>query len=233
MTKNNKNRYQTYSEIKKTYLHGLIKNIIINARKRFFIKLKNLTNYNVNNTILDIGTTPSTDVEQNIFLENTRDNFNITCLSNQDCSLLKKKYPNVKDFIIGDGKKTMFLDNSFDIVHSNATIEHIGSYINQSYFVKECLRISKKFVFIQTPNRYYPIDFHTAIPLIHWLPKKIHRKILKLIGLSFYSSEQNLNLMTNKDLIKICNELKVKKFRLIKQKLFFFTSNLILFIEKK
>jgi len=233
MTKNNKERYQTYSEIKNNYFHGIIKQIIKNARQEFFVKFKNLTGYNTNNTVLDIGTTPSTDIEQNIFLENTKDNSNITCLSNQDCSLLKNKYPNVKDFIIGDGKKTNFSDNSFDIVHSNATIEHVGSYINQSYFVKECLRISKKFVFIQTPNRYYPIDFHTAIPLIHWMPKKIHRKILNLIGLSFYSSELNLNLMTNNDLVKICEELKIINFRIIKQKLFFFTSNLILFIEKK
>ncbi len=232
MTENNKDRYQTYSEVKKTYLHNLIKKIIISARERFFIKLKNLTNYNLNNSVLDIGTTPSTDIEQNIFLENTKDNLNITCISNQDCSLLKKKYPNVKDFKIGDGKKTEFLDNSFDIVHSNATIEHVGSYTNQTIFVKECLRISKKFVFIQTPNRYYPIDFHTTIPLIHWLPKKTHRKILKLIGLKFYSSEENLNLMTNQDLIKICKDLKIKNFKIIRQNLFFFTSNLILFIEK-
>ena len=102
MTENNKDRYQTYSEVKKTYLHNLIKKIIISARERFFIKLKNLTNYNLNNSVLDIGTTPSTDIEQNIFLENTKDNLNITCISNQDCSLLKKKYPNVKDFKIGD-----------------------------------------------------------------------------------------------------------------------------------
>ena len=229
---NNKDRIQTYSESKKTYLHSLIKNVTINARQKFFERFIKLTNYNINNSILDIGTTPSVDDEQNIFLENTKNNLNITCLSNQDCSVLKNKYPNVKDFIIGDGKKTKFLDNSFDIVHSNATIEHVGSYINQLKFIEESVRISKKFVFIQTPNRYYPIDFHTTIPLIHWMPKKIHRKILKLIGLEFYSLEDNLNLMSKNDIIKICKMLKIKKFKIIKQRLIFFTSNFILLIEK-
>ena len=228
----NKDRIQTYSDSKKTFLHSLIKNVTINARQKFFNKFRKLTNYNINKTVLDIGTTPSMDDEQNIFLENTKNNLNITCISNQDCSVLKNKYPNVKEFIIGDGKKTKFLDNSFDIVHSNATIEHVGSYTNQLKFIEESVRISKKFVFIQTPNRYYPIDFHTTIPLIHWLPKKIHRKILNFIGLEFYSLEDNLNLMSKNDIIKICKILKIKKFKIIKQNLLFFTSNFILLIEK-
>ena len=232
MTKNNQDRIQTYSESKKTFLHSIIKKITINARQQFFTKFLKLTNYQIQNSVLDIGTTPSKDDEQNIFLENTKNNVNITCLSNQDCRVLKDKYPNVKDFIIGDGRKTKFLDNSFDIIHSNATIEHVGSFTNQSMFIQECVRISKKFVFIQTPNRYYPIDFHTTIPFIHWLPKKIHRKILSYIGLKFYSMEENLNLMSKKDLDKICKNLKVRNFKIINQNLLFFTSNLILFIEK-
>ena len=232
MIKNNKDRIQTYSESKKIFLHSIIKKITINTRQQFFSKFVKLTNYQIENSILDIGTTPSEDDEQNIFLENTKNNKNITCISNQDCRVLKDKYPNVKDFIIGDGKKTKFPDNSFDIVHSNATIEHVGSFTNQSMFIQECVRISKKFIFIQTPNRYYPIDFHTAIPLIHCLPKKIHRKILSYIGLEFYSLEENLNLMSKKDLHIICKNLKVRNFKILKINLFFLTSNLILFIEK-
>ena len=88
---------------------------------------------------------------------------------------------------------------SFDIVHSNATLEHVGSYNNQIAFVKEASRISKNHVFIQTPNRFYPIDFHTNLPLVHWLPKKIHRKILRIFIIywikNFYSMEENLNLI--------------------------------------
>jgi len=44
-------------------------------------------------------------------------------------------------------------------------------------FVKEALRISEKYVFITTPNRNFFLDLHTAIPIIHWLPKKMFRKI--------------------------------------------------------
>jgi hypothetical protein len=92
----------------------------------------------------------------------------------------QNKYP----FLIikkGDGRNTNLPDNFYEIVHSNATIEHVGSFDNQIKFVRELYRISKKIIFIQTPNRYFPIDFHTLLPFLHWLPKKMHRKILEKI----------------------------------------------------
>ena len=227
-----KHRIQTYSESKNSFFYKLIKKIILDARENFFKHFIHFTEYNDNQSLLDIGTTPSFDIEQNIILEKTKNNKNITCLSDQDCSILEKKYPNIKDFIIGDGTNTNFKDMSFDIVHSNATLEHVGSYNNQIAFVKEALRISKNHVFIQTPNRFYPIDFHTNLPLIHWLPKKIHRKILRFIGLNFYSTEENLNLLSKSNLINICKKLDIKNFKIIKHKLLFMTSNLILVIKK-
>ena len=94
------------------------------------------------------------------------------------------------------------------------------------------IRISKESVFIQTPNRFHPIEFHTILPFIHWFPKKIHREILKYIKFDFYSKEKNLNLLSVKDLKNICKILKVKQYKIFKIKLFFFTSNLILVIHK-
>ena len=134
----------------------------------------------------------------------------ITCLSNQRLSLIKKKFPQIKT-IIGDGRKTKFPNNTFDIVHSNATIEHVGKFKNQIKFVKEAFRISKKYVFITTPNRYFPLDLHTAIPIIHWLPKKIHRIILRMIGHKFLSQEKNLNLLNLNDLKKNLSNYSNKK----------------------
>ena len=232
MDKITKHRIQTYSESKKSLFHYFFKKITLNARNKFFEYFKNSTAYDENKSILDIGTTPSLDEEQNIILTKTINNNNITCLSNQDCKKLSKKYTNIKEFIIGDATKINFQNNSFDIVHSNATIEHVGSYQNQISLIKETFRVSKKYVFIQTPNRFYPIDFHTTLPLIHWLPKNIHRKILKFFRLNFYASEENLNLLSENDLKNICEELNLKKFKIIKHKLLFLTSNLILIIEK-
>ena len=223
----------TYYEGKKFKLVNYIfEKIAYKARNKFFEILLNNTNYSKRKTIIDIGTTPSLDEVQNIILSKIKNNKNVTVLSNLDCKILLQKFPNIKKVVIGDGRKTNLPNNYFDIVHSNATIEHVGSHKNQLRFIKECIRISKKYVFIQTPNKFFPIDFHTLLPIIHWLPKKIHRKILKTIGLNFYSLEKNLNLLTLKDLIIFCEKLNIKKFKIIKYKLFFLTSNLILIIEK-
>ena len=232
MTEIKKHRHETYSEAKKSFLYKIFQKITLKARNEFFNLFLVNNNYSKDKSIIDIGSTPSLEREQNIFLENIKDNQNVTCLSNQDCRILKKKYKNIKNILIGNAKNTMLENDSFDIVHSNATIEHVGSFENQVSFVKEMFRISNESIFIQTPNRFYPLDFHTILPFIHWLPKKIHRKILKFINLDFYSKEENLNLLSIKDLKKICKILNVKKYKIIEHKLFFLTSNLILIIYK-
>ena len=228
-----RSRRETYSESKKIkFINYIFEKIAKDARNEFFNILKKNAKYSKKKSIIDIGTTPSLDDVQNIILSKIKDNKNITCLSNLNCKILLKKYPNIKKILIGDGRNNNLPNNSFDIVHSNATIEHVGSYKNQLLFIKECIRISKKYVFIQTPNRFYPVDFHTILPFIHWLPKKIHRKILNIIGLNFYGLEKNLNLLSESDLINLCNELNIKNYKIIKYKLFFMTSNLILLIKK-
>ena len=119
--------------------------------------------------ILDIGTRPILDNHENFFLNHYKFPDKITCFSDQNLDKLKTNFPNLKT-IQGDGRNTSLPDRSYDIVMSNATLEHVGSYQNQSKFIKELYRISRKRCIISTPNRYFPIDSHTMIPLIHWLP---------------------------------------------------------------
>tara|TARA_B100000161_G_C33509369_1_gene395605 strand:+ start:243 stop:941 length:699 start_codon:yes stop_codon:yes gene_type:complete len=232
MSEIKKHREETYSEAKKSFLYTIFQKITLNARNEFFNLFLVNNNYSENKSVIDIGSTPSLEKEQNTFLQKVKDNPNVTCLSNQDCKILQKKYKNIKKVIIGDAKNTMLENNSFDIVHSNATIEHIGSFEEQVLFVKEMFRISKESIFIQTPNRFYPIDFHTILPFVHWLPKKTHRKILKYLKLDFYAEEKNLNLLDIRELKKICEILKITKYKILKYKLFFLTSNLILVAYK-
>ena len=82
---------------------------------------------------------------------------------------------------------------------------------------------------IITPNRYHPIDFHTQIPLIHWLPKTIHRKILSLIGLKFYAQEENLNLLSKNDLVKFLNNFSNIEYDIRYINLLGFKSNFLIF----
>lgn len=47
-------------------------------------------------------------------------------------------------------------------------------------------------------NRWFPIEMHSILPLVHWLPKKTFQKILCLLGKSDLACEENLNLLTIK-----------------------------------
>lgn len=160
-------------------------------------------------TILDVGVTGD--------LVNEADNYfekfylwpsKITALGIEDASYLEKKYPGLK-FVKADGKNIPFGDKTFDIVFSSATLEHVGSRENQKKFVEEILRVGKK-AFITTPNRFFPVEVHTGIPLLHFLPAKIYRKILRFLGLDFFAREENLNLLSRKELLEIIPENSVK-----------------------
>ena len=72
------------------------------------------------------------------------------------------------------------------------------------------IKLSKKIVIISTPYRYHPLEFHTKITFIHWLPKNIHRMILKKFNLVFYSKEENLNLLSKSDLSSFIKNEKIK-----------------------
>jgi hypothetical protein len=71
-----------------------------------------------------------------------------------------------------------FLDSSFDVVFTNAVIEHVGGPERQSAFVQECLRVARRAVFLAAPNRWFPYDTHLAIPLLHWFPRPLWKHLL-------------------------------------------------------
>ena len=207
----------------------------------FFLKLcrekiyknfnKKISNFKLVNKILDIGTSPVDNEYQNYLIHKYPYKKKITCISNVKLNKIKQRYPEIKTLQC-DGREIPLKNNSFDIVISNATIEHVGNKRNQTKFIKEAVRLSKKLVFISTPNRYFPIDFHTLIPLIHWFPKKIHRFILKKIGLDFFSKESNLNLLSDNELRNICENLKIKNYTINKIRILGFCTNLVLSINK-
>ena len=91
---------------------------------------------------------------------------------------------------------------------------------------KNIQKLSKKLFIITTPNRGYPLDFHTKLPFIHWLPKRIHRKILKSLGMNFFSEEKNLNLLSKRNIKDFLESLNIK-YEIINIKLLGITSNFI------
>lgn len=74
-------------------------------------------------------------------------------------------------YILGDGRRLPFGDQSIDLAFSNSAIEHVGNFADQSKFAAEMLRVGKK-VYCQTPCRLFPIDPHLSAFFLHWLPRR-------------------------------------------------------------
>jgi len=62
-----------------------------------------------------------------------------------------------------------FNANSFDIATANAVLEHVGSFEKQVLFVGELCRVARR-VFVTVPNKFFPVENHTALPLAHYQP---------------------------------------------------------------
>jgi len=62
-----------------------------------------------------------------------------------------------------------FQDKSFDVVFSNSVIEHVGGFKDQQRMADELKRVGKN-LFLQTPNRFFPVEPHFVFPLFQFLP---------------------------------------------------------------
>ncbi len=78
--------------------------------------------------------------------------------------------------VVGDARDLKFADSEFDLVFSNSVIEHVGSSLEKNKFARGCERVGKEF-FIQTPNRWFPIEPHIVTFFIHWLPRNLYKKL--------------------------------------------------------
>jgi hypothetical protein len=151
-------------------------------------------------TILDVGVTSDRSYDSSNYLEAWyADKGAIVAVGIDDAAFLEALYPGLR-FVAASGLALPFADQSFDVVHCSAVIEHVGSFERQCGLVAECCRVARRAVFMTTPNRWFPIEVHTVLPLVHWLPKPAFRALMRATGRAFFADENNLNLMSARDL---------------------------------
>ncbi|MCP2730359.1 methyltransferase domain-containing protein [Limnofasciculus baicalensis] len=208
-------------------LSGLGTKLSWYARQKMFKSLMEMADITPEITVLDVGVTSDRRLDCNFFEKLYPYPHKLTAVGLEDASFLEQDYPGLT-FVKTDGLRLPFPDKSFDLGVSFAVIEHVGSRDNQRAFIHELCRVSRT-CFITTPNRWYPIEFHTALPLIHWLPHSWFRQILRWLGKEFWAKEANLNLLSEKNMLSLFPvDAKVRKkhFRLLG-----LISNLVFYIE--
>jgi hypothetical protein len=202
------------------------------ARRKMYAVFIECTRIGPDETLLDVGVTADQTYEASNYVEAWYPHkHRITAVGLDDASFLETRYPGLT-FRRGNGLDLPFPDRHFDVVHSSAVLEHVGSADNQIRFIRELARVAKRAVFLTTPNRWFPVEFHTVLPLVHWLPKPTFRRLLSGTRYDFFASESNLNLLTGSELRALSAGLRGWTATQRSLRLLGWPSNLLLHLER-
>lgn len=129
--------------------------------------------------ILDVGGTPGLWVDNRAALP---DSLQVTFLNvhQVDTSALPGSIS-----VLGDARRmTQFPDASFDMCFSNSVIEHVGTLYDQLAMAAEVRRVGRGY-FVQTPNRYFPLEPHFHVPLWQFLPGPVREVAFRHLNLGW------------------------------------------------
>ena len=218
--------------------NGFMDRLIQRARMSIHEQFMTHVNPALSETILDVGASANPTFVASNYLEFACPGHDITALGlGAENEIWKNQYPCIP-YIQGNALELPFHDNSFDIVYSHAVIEHVGNFVNQVQMIREAMRVARRAIWITTPNRWHPVEFHTALPLLHWLPKTLHRHILTGLGRQYFATEDTLNLLDRNELNSILRMVEVSlsgkqilHSKIYKSKFLGFTGNLLLHIQ--
>tara|TARA_B100001093_G_C26645258_1_gene935019 strand:- start:311 stop:991 length:681 start_codon:yes stop_codon:yes gene_type:complete len=222
-----------YKKIYSYFHFDFFDKILKKKREDIYQQIIDKIDINRMNSILDVGTSSLDELESSNYLIKKFISKNKT-LSSISVDKINLDYFNnaLKKSITENFTKDETDKFSADLVISNATIEHVGEEMNQKKMIENIINLTKKYFVIITPNRFHPLEFHTKLPFIHWLPKKIHRYILKLMNFSDLALEENLNLVSINEFKAMLSKSTQIEYYFVKIKFLFFPSNIILIGKK-
>jgi 2-polyprenyl-3-methyl-5-hydroxy-6-metoxy-1,4-benzoquinol methylase len=200
---------------------SLFSNLSYISRKRKIDLFHKTFQLNEKTKILEIGSEINFNGIRGLQLIDTyqwKKNITASNISPEHINNIKKHYPEI-NAVVADASALPWPDKSFDIVFSNAVIEHMGDYAVQKKVAQEIMRVGKSW-FITTPNRWFPYEFHMRLPFVTWAPGTLYRQIGTILSynhdLHKYTQGiryDDLRLMTRRELKKCFPGSKVMKQR--------------------
>jgi hypothetical protein len=151
-------------------------------------------------SILDIGVSADDHIASNYFEKHYPYPGRICALGIDHLPDLPRQFPGLR-VVQGDARILPFADGSFDFVYSHAVIEHLGNREQQGQFLREAMRVARHGVLVTTPNRWHPMESHTGLPVLHYLPARVYRPVYRATGKGMYASEETLNLLSAGNLL--------------------------------
>ena len=95
--------------------------------------------------------------------------------------------------VVGDAcDMSEFADGQFDVCFSNSVIEHVGGPDEQRAMADEVRRVGRAY-WVQTPNRYFPVESHYHVPLWQFMPVELRARLHQRFDLGWIARERDLS----------------------------------------
>lgn len=198
------------------------------SRKRKFELFDKVMKPTTQTKMLDVGAEISSGQElQFIDLYHRGNKLTAVNTSAEHIKEIQERYPGV-EAIVGDACDLPWPDKHFDIIYSNAVIEHVGDFERQKQMAAEIMRVGKRW-FVTTPNRWYPFEFHMRLPFVTWLPVKAYLWVGRIISYNHVSHKYMFGIKRSGIRLMTAAELKrcFSTSRIIKQRVTFMAETLI------
>jgi SAM-dependent methyltransferase len=135
--------------------------------------------------------------------------------------------------VIDQSQRLPFEDGYFDIVYSSSVIEHVTvpkeqvwglhdggefrerAWRRQGQFADEIRRLGRQY-FVQTPSRTFPIECHTWLPGVAWLPRWLLVPCLRLTNRFWIkSTAPDWNLLSPRQLASLFADGRIVRERFL------------------
>jgi hypothetical protein len=210
---------------------SLAERLVIRARDRIFGDFMRMCAPHEDDAVIDVGVSDVVNDAANVVERKYPRPERITAVGLGDLSAFRAAFPGVTARRIEANRPLPFADRSFAVATSNAVLEHVGSRAAQIAFVRELARVARK-VFITVPNRFFPVEHHTAIPLMHFWDRTFVGACAAF-GKQEWSRSENLILMSKHSLAALAPADTHRTIGHTGIRLGPFSSNLFLFIEQR
>jgi hypothetical protein len=166
------------------------------VRKRIFARFMRELAPGSDARVADFGVSGHRDHPAHYFFESLyphRDQLTVIGRAAEEAGWFAEAFPGVK-FLEADLRAIPLPTGYFDYGICNAVVEHAGPAEQQAVLVSEVCRVCRCVLFT-TPNRRFPLELHTWLPLLHWLPDQAYRVVLRRLGFAHFADIENLNLL--------------------------------------
>jgi len=200
--------------------------LALRVRRRIFARFMDEFAPGPESRVADFGVSGHRDHPVHYFFESLyphRERLTVIGRAAEEADWFSEEFPGAR-YVEADLRAIPLPDGYFDYGICNAVVEHAGTRDQQLALVAEVCRVCRNVLFT-TPNRRFPVELHTFLPLLHWLPDGLYRSVLRRLGFTYFAEIDNLNLLDGPSFVSLFPVSR--RNRLVKSGLPLLRSNLV------